>query len=111
MENPFEIIIEKLTNIEKMLLELPKNGGFIPGNNPGFEEIMSIDEVAVFLKLSKPTIYGFCSSRKIPYSKKGKRLYFNKTEINDWISQGRKKTYYEVLNEPIHGILKPLRRK
>ena len=111
MENPFEIIIEKLTNIEKMLLELSKNGGFIPGNNPGFEEIMSIDEVAVFLKLSKPTIYGFCSSRKIPYSKKGKRLYFNKTEINDWISQGRKKTYYEVLNEPIHGILKPLRRK
>jgi excisionase family DNA binding protein len=110
MENPFEIIIEKLTNIEKMLLELPKNGGFVPGTNSRFEELMSIDEVAVFLKLSKPTIYGFCSSRKIPYSKKGKRLYFNKTEINDWISQGRIKTLVERNIEPIQLIIRPRKK-
>ena len=70
----------------------------------------SIDEVALFLKLSKPTIYGFCSSRKIPYSKKGKRLYFNKTEINEWIIQDRKKTLVEMQNKPIHEILKPRRK-
>jgi excisionase family DNA binding protein len=110
MENPFEIIIEKLTNIEKMLLELPKNGGIVPDNNSKFEELMSIDEVAVFLKLTKPTIYGFCSSRKIPYSKKGKRLYFNKTEINDWISQGRIKTVVERNIEPIQLIIRPRKK-
>lgn len=60
------------------------------------QSILTVDEAADFLKLAKQTVYQLVSARDIPFSKKGKRLYFQRHELEQWISQGRKQTRKEI---------------
>jgi excisionase family DNA binding protein len=96
MDNPFEIIDARLARIEKLLLDL-KSLAF--ENSPEPETVLLIRQVAELVKLSVPTIYGYVSRNEIPYSKKGKRLYFFKAEIIEWIKEGRRKTNSEIAAE------------
>jgi len=50
-------------------------------------------------KPSKPTVYGWVHSGLIPVHKGGKKLRFLKSEIDNWIKQGRKKTLAEAASE------------
>lgn len=50
-------------------------------------------------KPSKPTVYGWVHSGLIPVNKGGKKLRFLKSEIDNWIKQGRKKTLAETASE------------
>ena len=50
-------------------------------------------------KPSKPTVYGWVHSGLIPHHKGGKKLRFLKSEIDNWIKQGRKKTLVETASE------------
>ncbi|WP_410054434.1 helix-turn-helix domain-containing protein [Hymenobacter sp. BT188] len=36
--------------------------------------------------LSKARLYALVSARKIPHSKRGNRLYFNRTELQAWVT-------------------------
>lgn len=60
------------------------------------EQLLTINETANFLHLAVPTIYGMVSKREIPFNKKRGRLYFLKSELIDWIKEGRKKTLIEA---------------
>jgi len=46
---------------------------------------MGIEEAALVVSLSKNTIYGMVSRREIPHYKRGKKLYFHKEELQNWI--------------------------
>jgi excisionase family DNA binding protein len=46
---------------------------------------LSIQEAAAFLNLSVPTVYSKVSRRDLPYYKSGKRLYFIKSELQDFL--------------------------
>lgn len=50
-------------------------------------------------KPSKPTVYGWVNSGNIPVHKGGKKLRFLKSEIDNWLKQGRKKTTAESASE------------
>jgi len=50
-------------------------------------------------KPCKPTVYGWVHSGLIPVHKGGKKLRFLKSEIDNWIKQGRKKTAQEIASE------------
>jgi excisionase family DNA binding protein len=50
-------------------------------------------------KPSKPTVYGWVHSGLIPVHKGGKKLRFLKSEIDNWIKQGRRKTVAETATE------------
>jgi len=50
-------------------------------------------------KPSKPTVYGWVNAGIIPVHKGGKKLRFLKAEIDNWLRQGRKKTWAESANE------------
>ena len=55
------------------------------------EHLLTIDEIAELLHLAKPTIYSKVSKNEMPgVCKQGKRLYFDRQIIIDWIKQGRK---------------------
>ena len=61
------------------------------------EQLLSIDEVATLLHLTKPTVYSKVSKNELPgVCKQGKRLYFDRQTIIDWIKQGRKKSNAEI---------------
>ena len=59
-------------------------------------QLLTISQAAEFLSLSVATVYGLVSRSVIPCMKKGKRLYFSKDEITDWIKTGKKKTISEL---------------
>lgn len=63
------------------------------------DQLLTISQVAEFLSLSVATVYGLVSRSEIPCMKKGKRLYFSKEEISDWIKSGKKKTIHELSAE------------
>ena len=50
-------------------------------------------------KPSKPTVYGWVNAGIIPVHKGGKKLRFLKSEIDNWLRQGRKKTLAETASE------------
>jgi len=50
-------------------------------------------------KPKKPTVYGWVHHRLIPVHKGTKKLRFLKSEIDNWIKQGRKKTLAETASE------------
>ena len=61
------------------------------------EQLLTIDEVATLLHLTKPTVYSKVSKNELPgVCKQGKRLYFDHQTIIDWIKQGRKKSNAEI---------------
>lgn len=50
-------------------------------------------------KPSKPTVYGWVNAGAIPVHKGGKKLRFLKSDIDDWLRQGKKKTLAEIAND------------
>lgn len=50
-------------------------------------------------KPSKPTVYGWVHNGLIPVHKGGKKLRFLKSEIDNWLLSGRKKTLAETASE------------
>ena len=50
-------------------------------------------------KPSKPTVYGWVNAGTIPVHKGSKKLRFLKSEIDNWLRQGRKKTLAETASE------------
>jgi excisionase family DNA binding protein len=60
------------------------------------EQLLSIQQAAEFLRLSVPTLYSKVSKREIPFMKAGKRLYFSRVELMEYVKTGRKNTITEL---------------
>jgi len=63
------------------------------------EQFLTIQEASQLLNLTVPTLYSKVSRRELPVMKRGKRLYFSKTELIDYIKDGRKKSNFEIERE------------
>ena len=60
-------------------------------------------------KPTKPTVYGWVNAGTIPVHKGGKKLRFLKSEIDNWLKQGRKKTLAETASEADQYLTKKKR--
>ena len=52
------------------------------------KRLLALDDVAALLGKSASTIYAMTSEKRIPYHKRGNKLYFFEDEIIGWIEQG-----------------------
>jgi predicted DNA-binding transcriptional regulator AlpA len=68
----------------------------IPTTHTIEDQLLNIKQASTIISLSVPTIYSLVSKAQIPVSKRGKRLYFSKQELTDWIKAGRRKTVEEI---------------
>lgn len=85
MEN-FKSIDDRLRNIEAFLQSQ--------------KTVLNFEEVAAYTGLSKSYLYKLTCSGGIPcYKPQGKRIYFNKQEIDQWLMQNRKATTKEIDNQ------------
>ena len=50
-------------------------------------EIMTLEEVAAYLKLTPQTIYTWAQEKRIPAAKLGKEWRFKKSIIDEWFNQ------------------------
>ena len=48
-------------------------------------DILTVEDVAEYLKLAKKTVYKLAAEKKIPAFRVGKFWRFRKTEIDEWI--------------------------
>ena len=106
MENPFEIIVQRLEAIERLLCQLKDMQGVknVPENDEN--KIMNVKQLAEYLSLSVPTIYSKMSRMEIPNYKRGGRVYFKKAEIDEWITETRRKTRFEIERDAINYMAK-----
>jgi len=105
MENPFELILERLDRIEKAIAALNTTNPIQVTNTP-----MDVKDLSVYLKLSVSAIYKLTSTNEIPHYKSGKRLYFKKEDIDEWIFSNRIKTRDDIEKEAMEYIRKNPRR-
>ena len=56
----------------------------------------NIKGISKLTELSVATLYGYVQRNEIPHYKKGNRLKFFKSEIIDWIKEGKVKSLAEI---------------
>lgn len=98
MENPFETLMEKLNDLDQQLKTIQKAIFTDSPNtfNESSASIMNITQVANYLDVSKSWIYKMTSSSEIPHAKRGKKLYFIKADIDNWIEKHKVTTNDEI---------------
>lgn len=102
MENPFELIIDKLNNIENLLKTVMKNDN----GTVTITEVLNLNQAAEYVSLSKSAIYKKTSERNIPHFKQGKRLYFKRSELDSWLTELKISTHAEIEKEAADYIIR-----
>ena len=77
---------------------LPEQLGAVKQQLP---EILDIKQAGEYLKLKIATLYEKTSRKQIPHFKKGNKLYFYLSELQNWIKQGKVKTRDEIESEAV----------
>lgn len=74
---------ERLSRIENMLLSQ--------------KTVLNFEEASVYTGLSKSHLYKLTSTGGVPcYKPTGKKLYFNKEELDDWMLRNKKLSQDEI---------------
>jgi excisionase family DNA binding protein len=92
MENPFEVLTNRLEVIQGCLEQL------ILANKPApqlapielMDAKLNVDELAVYLNCARTTVLKYKRNGVIPFYKGGKSFYFIKSEVNAALSSTRK---------------------
>lgn len=109
MENPFETILMRLERIENLIKEL-MGERTVDETNATNDVLLNVNQAAKYIHLSVSSIYKFTSQKEIPHYKKGKRLYFKKSELRDWLMTTEIKTRADIEKEAINYIIRKPRR-
>lgn len=109
MENPFELIMRRLDTIESLLRNINvsvPDKQFVP-----VTEVFNLNQAAEYVSLSKSAIYKKTSERNIPHFKKGKKLYFKRSELDVWLTENKISTNAEIEIQATNYILRKGNRK
>ncbi len=60
-------------------------------------EYFDAPDTAAFLGISVKTLQSYCYNRQIPNIKRGGKLYFRKSDLEQWLSKGYRKTNDDVM--------------
>lgn len=97
-----EIILTKLNSIEKMLQE----------QNMLKKEVLSFNEAAIYLEVSHSHLYKMTSTGAVPsYKPNGKKLYFNRRELDSWLLSNRQTSQEEIDQQAADYLVKKGRVK
>lgn len=91
-------MIEEIKSIlESIRTEMQKNGEMLDNlqkllSSSASKNVMTVADVARYLDITEYTVYKMTRNGKIPFKKleNGKRVYFLRDEIDEWIKQQKK---------------------
>ncbi|MEK6492496.1 helix-turn-helix transcriptional regulator [Myroides odoratimimus] len=93
MEN-IKLILDKLDYLEQLIISNHK-------------EILSVEELEKYTGFKKSYIYHLVHYSKIPYSKpNGKYLFFQKSEINEWLLKNKSLSDDQIQEKAREYVLK-----
>jgi excisionase family DNA binding protein len=85
-----ELILQKLNQIEQKLDE----------QNLLQKSVLNFSEACRYLEISASHLYKLTSTRQIPhFCPQGKKLYFNRTELDTWLQRHRQSSKEEIEQE------------
>lgn len=58
--------------------------------------VLLVEEAAIFTGFSVQHLYRLTSAKQIPHYKKGRKLYFKKSELEEWMLEHRVQTNEEI---------------
>lgn len=80
-------ILQKLDHIEKMIENQTLLG----------KDVLNLPEAAQYLDISQSHLYKLTSSKRIPhFCPQGKRLYFKRAELDQWLLSNRQVTTDDI---------------
>lgn len=93
------LVVQLTVGQIKAIIEdvLQKTSLYLKGEQ---SEILTIEEVSELTGYKKATLYKLTHERKIPFHKPahgGRRIFFKRTEINQWLESNHFETYEESL--------------
>ena len=69
------------------------------------DERLTLQEACIYLDISSSTLYKLTSKNKIPHFKpNGKKIYFRKSDLNDWLFRNRVSTAEELEQKAIDYV-------
>lgn len=111
MENPFELILDRLNTIEDLLKKMIKDDNRTAVLlNPTVPDVLNLNQAAEYISLTKSAIYKKTSDRTIPHFKQGKKLYFKHSELNEWLTKQRIATKDEIEKAATDYLVRKVRR-
>ena len=90
LPNPFQQLYDKICSLERKVDALTNERNLTKEKSPG-DELMTVETAADYLSMSRSNIYQLTSRFEIPFMKRGKRLYFKKEELRQWLEEGSNK--------------------
>jgi excisionase family DNA binding protein len=60
---------------------------------------LSLDEAAEYTQIPKASLYTYCSRGTVPFFKRGRRTFFKKSELDQWILENKVKSDCELSME------------
>lgn len=92
-----DILIERLEKIERLL----------ESQNLLQKEVLNLNDAALYLELSASHLYRLTSTGCIPYYKpNGKKLYFKRLELDQWLLRNRSTTKEEIETQAANYLIK-----
>ena len=96
-----EMIIQKLNHIEKLLSE----------QSLLQKQVLNFNEACLYLDISQSHLYKLTSTKQVPhFCPQGKRLYFKRTELDEWLQRNRKSAADEIDQAATDYIIRNKRR-
>lgn len=90
-DKKFAVLITKIPTMEKEDFESLKRAmshltDMIRLNH---KAVLCIDDLVTYTRIPKSTIYKYTQANEIPYSKVGKKLFFDREKIDQWLLKDR----------------------
>lgn len=90
-------ILEKLERIEKLL----------ETQQAMQKQVLNFNDACIYLELSQSHLYKLTSTGSIPhYKPNGKKLYFNRQELDNWLLRNRSNSIDEIEQEAANYLIK-----
>lgn len=81
------LILEKLDRLEQRIGE----------QNLLMKEVLNFNDACNYLDISASHLYKLTSQKSIPhFCPQGKKLYFNRTELDEWLQRNRQSSTDEI---------------
>lgn len=81
------LILEKLDRLEQKIGE----------QNLLMKEVLNFNDACNYLDISASHLYKLTSQKSIPhFCPQGKKLYFNRTELDEWLQRNRQTSTDEI---------------
>jgi excisionase family DNA binding protein len=92
-----EQILKEVQELKKLLIE----------QSMLQKEVLNFNEAAIYIEVSHSHLYKLTSSGKLPFYKpNGKKIYFNRKELDTWLLSNRQTSASEILEEAANFKLK-----